>query len=146
VAIQREKIGVQVKRILAARANLDLATGMLFNARSQLAVKRKKITLIGLFVSDENTFLIRPHVFETKKEGRNAVQWDAWLADNYGKILRDNILPGMEIRTDKQWRLYRVIGWLPGDNTGLVRAKVDRKRNKTKRKRRQNGRSSTRSR
>ena len=134
MAHRKETIGQQIARIRATKKERDLLTGMLFNRRPELAVKRKKITVIGLFVSDENTFLIRPHVFETEKKGRNAAQWEAWLAEHYGKILRDNILPGMEIRTNKQWRLYRIIGWIGGDSTGLVRPKIHQSRNKTKRK------------
>ena len=136
MAHRKETIGQQLKRIKLMRKQRDLSTGMMFNTRAELAVKRKKITLIGLFVSDENTFLIRPHVFETEKKQRNAVQWEAWLSEHYGKILRDNILPGMEIRTNKQWRLYRIIGWIAGDSTRLVRTQVHKSRNKTKRKRR----------
>lgn len=131
--IRKETIGKQIRRIERARGNRDVATGMLFNRRAELAVKRKTITLVGVFVSDENTFLIRPHVFNSKK-GRDAKQWEQYLAENYGDILRDGILPGMELRTDKQWRLYRIIGWFPNDNSRLVRALVRSKRNKAKRK------------
>ncbi len=141
--IRKETIGQQVKRIEAMKKNRDLDTGMLFNTRRELTTRRKKITLIGMFVSDENTFLIRPHVFETK-EAKNAVEWEAWMQGHYGEILRDSILPGMELRTDKQWRLYRIIGWLADDNTGLIRAKISSKRNKPKPQRRKNGRNSTR--
>ncbi len=134
---RKETIGQQIARIRETKKKRDLATGMLFNDRRELAVKRKKITLIGLFVSDENTFLIRPHVFESGEKRRNAVQWESWLAEHYGTILRDSILPNMSLRTaDKQWRLYRIIGWVAGDSTGLVRAKIHTSRNKTKRKRR----------
>ncbi len=135
--IQREKIGVQVKRILATRPNLDAATGMLYNKRAELTTKRHKVTLVGVFVSDENTFLIRPHLFESRDK-KNAVQWSAWMREHYGEILRGDtvngggILPGMEVRTGKQWRLYRVIGILPNDSTGLVRAKIRKTRNKKK--------------
>lgn len=135
MAIRKESIGAQIKRILKSRKNFDTVTGHLFNRRAELSVKRKKITLIGLFVSDEKTFLLRPHVFESS-DGRNAAQWDAYLSDVYGEVLRDRILPGMENRTGKQWRLSSIVGILPGDSTGLVRAKVLPKRNKKKRARR----------
>ena len=144
MAIRKETIGAQIKRIQRIAKNRDNATGMLYNTRRQLSTKRKRITLIGVFVSDENTFLIRPHLFESKT-ARNATEWEAWLADKYGEIL-PNILEGMENRTGKQWRLYRIIGWLPDDSTRLVRSKTRAQRNKTKPPRGKNGRNSTRSR
>lgn len=130
MAIRKETIGAQIRRIQSIAKHRDEATGMLYNTRRQLQTKRKQITLIGLFVSDENTFLIRPHLFESKT-ARNAQQWEAWLAGHYGEIL-PNILDGMENRTEKQWRLYRIIGWLPDDSSRLVRTATRKKRNKTK--------------
>ena len=142
MAIRRETIGAQIRRIQRIAKNRDAATGMLYNTRRQLSTKRKRITLIGLFVSDENTFLIRPHLFESKT-ARNAKEWEAWLADKYGEIL-PNILEGMENRTGKQWRLDRIIGWLPDDSTRLVRTETRSQRNKTKPQRRKNGRNRSR--
>jgi len=130
VSIRRESIGTQIKRIQKLRPNRDAATGMLYKQRRELAVRRKKVTLVGMFVSDENTFLVRPHLFESHT-ARNATEWTAWFQKKYGEIL-PNILEGMENRTGKQWRLYRIIGWLPDDSTRIVRAKTRRSRNKTK--------------
>lgn len=153
MAIRKESIGAQIKRIRSIAKFRDEATGMLYNNKRQLATKRKRITLIGLFVSDEDTFLIRPHLFESKKEPRNAREWEAWLAQHYRakalpgekrEPILTNILDGMENRTGKQWRLYRIIGWLPDDSTRLVRAKTRSTRNKTKPQRRKNGRNSSR--
>lgn len=132
--IRKETIKEQIDRIKRAHPKRDLATGMMYNRKPELLVKRRKITLVGLFVSDKRTFLLRPHLFETKKKGKNAVQWEAWLAEHYGGILRDSILPNMEKRTNKNWRLYRIIGWIAGDSTRIVFAKTRRARNKTKRK------------
>lgn len=138
MAIRRETIGAQIRRIQKLRPNRDEATGMLYKTRRELATKRKKITLIGLFVSDDNTFLIRPHLFESKT-ARNAREWEQWFSEHYsvtgpnGEVgILGNILSGMENRTGKQWRLYRIIGWLPDDSTRLVRAKTRSQRNKTK--------------
>lgn len=130
MAIRRESIGKQIKRIRALRPNRDDATGMLYKTRRELSVKRKKVTLIGAFVSDEGTFLIRPHLFESKT-ARNATEWEQWFSEKYGEIL-PNILDGMENRTGKQWRLYRIIGWMPDDSTRIIRAKTRTQRNKTK--------------
>ncbi len=130
MAVRRETIGQQIKRITRVKRHRDLDTGMLYNKRSELITKRKKITLIGLFVSDEKTFLVRPHLFSSTTL-RNARQWEAWLRDNYGTIL-PNILEGMSNHTDKSWRLYRIIGWMPDDTTRLIHARSHKKRNKTK--------------
>ena len=150
--IRRETIGAQIKRIKRIAKNRDDASGMLFNMRRQLTMKRKKITLIGLFVSDEDTFLIRPHLFESNTP-RNASEWGDWLAEHYTAKpdpentrlpILTNILDGMQNRTGKQWRLYRIIGWLPDDRTRIIRAKTHTERNKTKSQRRKNGRNRTR--
>lgn len=151
MALRKETIGAQIKRIQRMAKNRD-ETGMLFNTRRQLTTKRKKITLIGIFVSDENTFLIRSHLFESNT-ARNAREWGAWLSEHYSAKpdpdstrlpILTNILDGMENRTGKQWRLYRIIGWLPDDSKRLVRAKTRRTRNKTKSQGRKNGRNSSR--
>ena len=133
MALRKETIGQQLKRISRLRLRFDAATGMMYNKPADLTRRRKAITLIGLFVSDSGTFLVRPHLFETKKTGRNAREWDAWLAENYGKILRESIIDGMDRRTGKQWRLYRIVGWVANDNTRTIRAKIHQKRNKKKR-------------
>ena len=152
MAIRKETITAQISRIRRTLKFRDDATGMLYNTKSQLTTKRKKITLIGLFVSDEDTFLIRPHLFESNT-ARNARQWEAWLSEHYRAApipgdsrvpILKNILDGMQNRTNKQWRLYRIIGWTPDDRTWIVRAKTRGARNKTKSQRRKNGRSSPR--
>lgn len=132
MAIRKETIGQQLKRIQRLRLRFDATTGMMYNKPTDLTRRRRAITMIGLFVSDENTFLVRPHLFESKKSGRNAREWDAWLAEHYGKILRESILPFMEVRTGKQWRLYRIVGWVGNDNTRSIRAKIHQKRDKKK--------------
>ena len=132
MASRRETIGQQLKRIKRLRLRFDAVTGMMYNKSADLTRRRKAITLIGMFVSDENTFLIRPHLFETKKRGRNAREWDSWLAEHYGTILRENILDGMNRRTGKFWRLYRIVGWVGNDNTRAIRAKVHTTRDKKK--------------
>lgn len=150
--IRKETIGAQIKRIQRIAKKRDNVSGMLYNTKRQLSTKRKKITLIGIFVSDEDTFLIRPHLIESNTP-RNASEWGAWLSEHYRAVARTgedripmltNILDGMENRTGKQWRLYRIIGWLPDDSTRIIRAKTRTERNKTKSQRRKNGRNCTR--
>lgn len=108
---KKDTIKQELDRIKRVFPNRDLSTGMMYKSKSALLVKRKKIILWGLFVSDGRTFLLRPHTFKTKQKGKNAVQWEAWLAQHYGTILRDSILPAMANRTGKHWRLYRIVGW-----------------------------------
>lgn len=143
MAVKRDTIKQQLDRIRKALPKRDLSTGQLYDGRLNRTKRHQKIVLYGLFVSDAGTFLIRPHIFESKKDARNAVEWNDWLSEKYGEIL-PNILSGMEDRTGKQWRLYRIIGWIAGDNTRLINSQTRTKRNKTKSKRRQNGRNSTR--
>jgi hypothetical protein len=143
MAIRKESVGQQIRRILRASGKLDTRTGMLYQKREQLTRHYHAVTMFALFVSDEETFLLRPHVFESIKTKRNALAWRAWFKKNYGKILRENILPGMGNRTDKQWRLYRIIGWVPGaknDRHGSSNSSARKPRNKTKRQGRKNGR------
>ena len=132
---KRNGVGAEIKRLRATYKKRNDATGQLYNLAADLNRKNKAIVLWGLFVSDENTFLLRPHLF-TRKEAMIGTQWDSWFRKHYGKILRDNILPHMSNRTaDKQWRLYRIIGWTAGDNTKIKSPATRKKRNKTKRKR-----------
>ena len=130
MSIRRETIGNQLKRIRRGFKRRNLATGQLYNTASDQRRKPKKITLLGLFVSDQKTFLIRPHLFEAKK-ARTATEWEAWLAVHYGTILRNSIIPNMELRTEKQWRLYRLIGWVANDRAKSLRAKTYIQRDKT---------------
>jgi len=143
VAVIKRTIKRHLAQIREAYPKRDLSTGQLYRVAANLRKKNDKIVLWGLFVSDEGTFMVRPHIFEADKP-KTGAGWDAWFSEHYGKILRDNILPGMEKRTGKQWRLYRVIGWTAGDNTKLNNTAARKTRNKTKPKRRQNGRNSTR--
>lgn len=129
-----DTIKQQIDRIRRSLPNRDAATSMLYTNRNELRRKMKKITLYGLFVSDEGTFLVRPHVFKSN-DGRTASEWRVWFQREYGTILRESILPNMEKRTGKQWRLYRTIGW-KNDNRRARNPKARTKRNKTKQKRR----------
>lgn len=142
MAIRRTSIKQQIEKIRRVRTKRDDATGMLYNNRNELRKKMQRVTMFGLFVSDQGTFLLRPHLFESKKDARNAVEWESWFAEHYGAAPTEsgrtpiliNILSKMEERTGKQWRLYRIIGWMPDDNTRLIRSSPRKARNQTKRK------------
>lgn len=137
---QQRKLSVGEKiRMIQRGKKLDAATGMLYTNAKQRRGRWRAIVLWSLFVSDEQTFLVRPHLFETKKSPRTAAQWHAWFEIHYGRVLPD-ILAGMNIRTEKFWRIYRVIGWTPGkrfnDYSQPNRSSLPKRRNKTKPQRR----------
>lgn len=125
----------QVDRLLRGRKR-DESTGLIYSKASQKKGRWNAISLHAIFVSDENTYLVREHVFRSS-ELRSAKEWEAWLSDNYNAhdetaIMR-RILAGMANRTGKFWRLWRVIGWTPNVNPRLADSKARTPRNKTKR-------------
>lgn len=129
-------IGGQLQRFINLRVKLDKKTGFLYLNKKTLKTPQKRITFYGLFVSDEDTFVIRPHVFRSKK-AMTPRAWRGWLEGSYGDILRKSILPGMSIRTDnKFWRLSHVIGISPGAPIRFADSATHRKRHKTKSSRR----------
>lgn len=130
MAIRKDTIKQQVDRIRSAFPQRNLQTGQLYNHGNEQRGRMAIITLWSMFVSDEGTFLLRPHVFRTK-EPRTAEQWEEYLAENYGTILRDRILPGMQDRTGgKAWRNYRVLGWTKNDTSQLKNRAARTRRNK----------------
>lgn len=149
MAHKKETIGKRLDKLRKAYKKRDNATGMLYNNAASLKRRYRKITMYGVFVSDENTFMLRPHIFEISesKPARTPQQWSDWLSEHYGSIL-PNILAGMSNRTGgKFWRIYRVVGWTAGHaSTGTVHTAKRKKRNKTIAKRNKNGRSNTRGR
>jgi len=120
----------------------DSATGMLYRDRSELRGFYRKVTMTCLFVSDDETFSIREHIFEAKKLARSSMQWAEWFREHHQKIIDESILPGIARRTGGAfWLLYKIIGWRPDARTRVaVPALVKRQRHKAKRKRRPRGR------
>lgn len=98
----------------------------------------KRVTLYTLFLSAENTHILRPHVFQAKKY-RTPAQWSTWFSANLEHIHRNAVLPGLAVRTNKQWAVERIIGWTGDAKSSVGVAKVDRPRNKAKRQRRTRG-------
>lgn len=142
---RRETIRDQLEKVRRLGGELDPTTGMLRKSRAQLKAHYSKITLFTLFVSDENTWLLRPHVIESKEEPRTPHEWHEWLRDHYTTRSRPDGLPGMltqildgiSARTgDKHWRVYRVVGWVPHDRSSIIHASTRARGNKTKRSRR----------
>jgi hypothetical protein len=151
----RPTIKDRLKRLQHSLPKRDMVTGQLYSKASDRTRRSRKVTMYGLFVSDHGTFLLRGHLFETKRTPRTAMQWYEWFREHYSHgpqgetdragILQDSILPGINARTGKIWRLYRIIGWVRGDKSKQTYdPPVSRRRNKKKSQRRKNGRSNIR--
>src|SRR5689334_3301370 len=85
--------------------------GQLYREKSETRQSFTRVTLWTLFVSHENTHLLRDHVF-SKGDSKTPAQWADWFANNLGDIHRNAILPGIAVRTNKQWAVQRIIGWI----------------------------------
>lgn len=101
----KEKLA-QIHRSLPYRSEL----GQLHANPTETQGKWKKVTLYTLFESSEETHLLRPHVFETKT-ARPAAEWHSWFRENVDAIIKRDIIPGINLRTGKIWRVKHVIGW-----------------------------------
>lgn len=113
--------------------------GQLYKNASDTKGAWYRVTLHCVFVSSENTHAIREHIFETKKDARTAQEWSDWFGRNLEKIHRDGVLPGMSLRTGKQWAVAKIIGWTADANDKASDPKVSKRRPKAKRKGRKNG-------
>lgn len=99
----------------------------------------KRVTLFTLFVSTDNTHMIRPHAFK-KHVAMTAREWANWFSNNLREVYVNGILPGIGIRTGKQWVVQRVIGWAAQDAESIIRdSAVAGRRHKAKKKGRKNG-------
>jgi hypothetical protein len=88
----------QLERLQHVLPKRDLRTGLMYARRDELALHSKSIKLYGVFASDQGTFMLRAHIFESE-QARTHEQWADWLAEHYSKILRDSIIPGMINKT-----------------------------------------------
>jgi hypothetical protein len=133
------KLKTKLDRIRKLYPKGPTANGQIFSGRFLPTARFKKVTLYTLFVSDENTHLLRPHVFETHR-GRTATQWSAWFAAKLTDIHIASVLPGLGIRTDKSWSVKRILGWSAGNAQHRIDSpRVARKGHKTKSSRGKNG-------
>lgn len=98
--------------------------GQLYAKLEQTKRSYKRVTLLTLFVSDENHRIFRRHLFESKKLARTPKEWDAWFTKHLAKIHRENVLGGLTKRTGGRdfWAVKRLIGWI-GDARSVPRAK-----------------------
>lgn len=145
--MRRDTIRDQLERIARLAGYVDKRTGRLRKpgaSRGNPAQRFRTVTLFALFVSNEGTFLVRPHVFNSR-DGRTEKEWFAWFrkhytterpADGEPGLLR-NILDGLSRRSggEKLWRVARIIGWAPDDRSAIIRSEKSKTRHKTKHKR-----------
>jgi len=109
--------------------------GQLYNSEKATQRTYSKVTLYCIFRSNANTLTLREHVFEKKYRSITAEEWSAFFARDLEKIHRGAIIPGLNIRTGKEWGVDRIIGWI-GDvkhkpinpDTDSPRAKANHKR------------------
>ena len=129
------------------------ATGMLYRVRADLKGSWSRVTFHTLFVSSENTHLMRAHVFDSSM-ARDKAEWAAWFAamvpvaddqpegsqeNRLYHIHRKHVLPGIALRTGKQWAVAALIGWIPDAKYKPDVAKVSKQRHKAKSSRRARG-------
>lgn len=145
------KLSEKLDRIREATPKCSVH-GQLYSNVKQTRLRYSRVTLITLFRSDENTHLIRDHVFdksgEKEFEGRthkikarymSAKEWAEWFAANLEAIHVRSVLPGIALRTSKHWQVERIIGWIGDAKYTAPHTKLARKRHKAKSQRRKNG-------
>ncbi len=95
----------------------------------------KKITMFGVYVSNEGGALFRPHVFGfADGGGRTRLEWREWLDEHWGKILRENILDHYETQFGGLWRAHTIFGWAANVNIRFANPVPSKARRKAKRK------------
>lgn len=126
------KLAEKIERLQRAAPKVS-KFGQLYAVKADTERKYKRIVLHTLFRSDENTHLLRPHVF-TKKAAMTPQQWHAWLSEHLTDIHKNAVLPGLAVRTSKSWAVERIIGWTADVKHKSRNPPVDRRRNQAKRK------------
>jgi hypothetical protein len=106
--------------------------GQLHTSAADTRGRWKKITVWTLFESSESTHLLRPHVFE-KAKAKSARDWHAWLSGHFDGIQKQSIVPALNLKTDRIWRVQRVLGWFAGAVSESRIAAVARRRRAAKR-------------
>jgi hypothetical protein len=104
------KLANKLKQLRASAPKGPSQHGQLYATADARKRSYKRVTLHTLFISEENTHLLRPHVFE-KAEALTPAQWADWFATNLHTVHVNAVLPGLAIRTSKSWAVERIIGW-----------------------------------
>jgi hypothetical protein len=103
-----------VRRLHAKGPN---ASGQLYNKISETRGAYSRVTLYTLFQSDDDTHLVRDHLFESKKRARTSAEWSVWFGANLATIHASGVLPGMALRTGKAWSVLKILGWAGDEST-----------------------------
>jgi len=112
--------------------------GQLHKDKSETLGAWKRVNFHTLFISSENTHLIRSHVFQSDHK-RTAEEWAAWFGEHLSRIHSQSVLPGLALRTGKQWSVEQLLGWVPDVKHKSTSAAVGSRRNKAQSKGRKNG-------
>lgn len=110
-------IGERVEHIRKLFPNGPNQYGQLYRDNSDASRNFQKVTLYTIFQSDSetsdtgHTYLLRNHLFESKKARRTPEQWSQWFEKNLTEIHRVGVLPGLQIRTGKVWSVLKILGW-----------------------------------
>lgn len=165
--IQGRTIGHQLDNLgtIAPHRTVD---GHLYRTKEQLNAKTKRATMFLLIRSTDNTYAVHETLFVSRKARRTGAQWFRWFDRHAFKgtdpdgtpterdgIIRGNILPGINTRTQKIWEVVggpnRItkatrgyLGFITHDLRKPIPAKVDRKGNKAKPQGRKNGKNNRR--
>jgi len=142
--------------------------GHLYRTKEQLNAKTKRATMFLLLQSSDNTYAVHETLYVSRKARRTGPEWFRWFNRHAFKgtdpegtpterdgIIRGNILPGVNTRTQKIWdvvggpnRITKAtrgyLGYITHDIRKPVPAKVDRKGDKAKPQRRKNGKNNRR--
>lgn len=153
---------------LGSIAPFRTVDGHLYRTKEQLNAKTKRATMFLLIQSSDNTFAVHETLYVSRKRKRSAVEWFRWFSRHAFKgtdpdgtpterdgIIRGNILPGINTRTQKIWEVVgganRItkatrgyLGFIIHDLRKPVPAKVDRKGDKAKPQGRKNGKNNRR--
>lgn len=124
------KVKIQHLRALAPRRS---RFGQMYKTPIETSGAWKRVTLWTLFESTEGTHLLRPHVFQ-KNERMDARAWAAWFSANLKDIQHNAVIPGINLRTNKIWRVRYILGWQANVVSESRIARVSRKRNQAKHK------------
>jgi len=88
--------------------------GQLYRTDDDLQRSYFRATFWTIFRSDQNTYLVRSHVFYNiaKPVKRTPLEWHAWFSKNLDKIQRETVLTGLNNRTGRKYFIYKKLGWI----------------------------------
>lgn len=112
--------------------------GQLYARKSDLSRRYKRVVMHTLFRSEENTHLLRPHLFK-KDEGKTPAEWADWFSRNLTEVHIHGVLIGIGLRTGKHWTVQRILGWVGDVKYSTRHSPAPKRRHKTKRSRRARG-------